>query len=141
MAGEFADRHHFTDFSVDVRVDVEESDRVGRIVEQLGRRLVSLRLDQIVGLARSLSYDSIGQWAGRSNLIEESDRFAFGTLLELMALKCVSQHGLALRFHRVRKCIVVARTKDVANRLPGKAERRELFTYIGARDVAFVVFA
>ena len=50
--------------------------------------------------------------------------------LQMVRLKCVAEHGLALRFHRLGKCLIVAGAKHVANRVPGKAKLRELLTYV-----------
>ena len=49
--------------------------------------------------------------------------------LEEVALKLVPEHGVALRFHRVGKGLVVARPQHVTNRLRGEPKVGELFTY------------
>src|SRR5208282_1502982 len=57
-------RHLAADFTVGVRVNVEVSKRVGGIVEKHVGRHIRLRLNQIVRLARSLSYDSVTERPG-----------------------------------------------------------------------------
>ena len=117
LAVEVDDRHLSADFTVRVRIDVEESDRAGGAVKQLRRRLVRMRIDQIVRLARRLPDDSVRERPGYSNLVEVARGFTGSKpALEMVGLKCVPEHGLALRFHRGRKCLVVARTQHVANR-------------------------
>ncbi len=92
-------------------------------------------------LARRLSHDSVGQRAGQSNLVEEAGGLGHADMAhQMVGLKRVAKHRLALRFHRFRERFVVAWTQHVANRLPGKAKLREFLTDVAARNVALVVF-
>src|SRR5208283_3650071 len=52
-----------------------------------------------------------------------------------------SQARLALRFHRGGKCLIVAGTKDLADRIMLEAKSRELFAYFPPRYIAVVGFA
>ena len=120
-------RHVGPDDAVGVRVHVEVCGRVRRVLEQRVRRLIRLRLDHLHHLAGSSAHDSVAKRPGRPNVVEEAKRLMLLMPLEKVALKFVPEHGLALRFHRVSKGLVVARPQHLANRFRGEPKVRELF--------------
>src|SRR5208282_184891 len=103
---------------------------------------IRMRLDQIVRLAGCPPHDSISQRPGRPNRVEVAGHFVAAEMtLETMALECVPEHGQPLVLHRLGKALVVAGTKDVANRYRCESELRKLLTGLPARDVALVGLA